>query len=95
MALNKQHQPKTSPSSVNVEEPIQFDTLPGLARQHLQKISDSVVGVVPEEQSSWIIRTWEFRPDSETPEIVNKVRGWAVQGSKFHLLHTAHRQTGS
>ena len=83
MALNKQHQPETSPSSVSVEEPIQFDTLPGFARQHLQKISDSVVGVVPEEQSSWIIRTGEFRPDSETPEIVNKVRGWAVQGSKF------------
>ena len=43
MALNKQHQPETSPSSVSVEEPIRFDTLPGLTQQNLHKLADAVM----------------------------------------------------
>ena len=83
MELKDQNRLEATPARDRIDGPIRFDTLPGFARQHLQKIADSVVGVVPEEQNSWTIRTGELRPDSETPEIVNKVRGWAVQGSKF------------
>jgi hypothetical protein len=83
MALNKQHQPETSPSSVSVEEPIQFDTLPTITKQNLHKLAEEVIGVVPDEQRSWIIRTSELHPDSRATEIVDEVCDWAGRGSKF------------
>jgi hypothetical protein len=87
MALNKQHQPETSPSSVSVEEPIQFDTLPHLTKRNLYNLADAVKDVVPFEQKSWIIRTSELPSypvvPKVVPKIINKVSNWARNGSKF------------
>jgi hypothetical protein len=83
MALNKQHRIEASPDRVSVEEPIRFDTLPGLTQQNLYKLADAVIGVVPDEQRSWIIRTSELHLDSSALEIVDEVRHWAARGSKF------------
>ena len=83
MALSNLHQFEASSARVSFDEPIQLHTLPVLTRQNLQKIADAVVGIVPDEQESWIIRTSELRPESGPPEIVDKVRRWADRGAKF------------
>ena len=83
MALNKQHRIEASPARVSVEEPIRFDTLPGLTQQNLHKLADEVIGVVPDEQRSWIIRTSELHPDFRAAGIVDEVGHWAGRGSKF------------
>jgi hypothetical protein len=83
MELNKQHQIDATPTRADREESTRFDALPNLVRQHLQDLADSVVGVVSEEQNSWIIHTSELGAKSNIPGVVEEVRRWAGKGSKF------------
>jgi hypothetical protein len=83
MELSKQHQIDATPTRADREESTRFDALPNLARQHLQHLADLIVGVVSEEQNSWIIHTSELGAVSKIPGVVEEVRRWAGKGSKF------------
>jgi hypothetical protein len=83
MALHNQQKLETATSKATIKNPIKFDTLPDFTRNNLIKLANAVIGVVPDEQKTWVIQSSQLDPDSMVPQIVGEVARWAGKGSKF------------